>query len=49
MIVEIINEAEEVIKEYEEEEGTNLLSRAKLTAEIWTRDKEGEFTARIQA
>ena len=48
MIVEIINETEEVVKEYEEEGETNLLSRAKLTAEIWTRDREGEFTARIQ-
>ena len=40
-----------VAKTYECEDGeeNSLLSRARLTAEIWTRDKEGEFTSRIQA
>ena len=39
-----------VTKEYECQDGeeNSLLSRARLTAELWTRDKEGEYTARIQ-
>ena len=32
----------------EDGEENNLLARARLTAEIWTRDKEGDFQARIQ-
>ncbi len=40
----------EMIKEYECEDGeeNSLLSRARLTAELYTRDKEGDFTARIK-
>ena len=41
----------EVAKEYECEDGeeNSLLSRARLTAELYSRDQEGEFQARIQA
>ena len=41
----------EIAKEYTCEDGeeNSLLSRARLTAELHTRDKEGDFTARIQA
>lgn len=41
----------EVAKEYECEDGgeNSLLSRARLTAELYNRDKEGDFQARIQA
>ena len=41
----------EMVKEYECEDGeeNNLLSRARLTAELYSRDQEGTFQARIQA
>ena len=40
----------EVVQDYNcsEEEAESILSRARTTAEIWTRDKEGEFVARIR-
>lgn len=31
-----------------EGEEESVLSRARTTAEIWTRDKEGEFVARVK-
>ena len=41
----------EKVKEYTCEDGdeNSLLTRARLTAELHTRDKEGDFTARIKA
>ena len=41
----------EIAKEYTCEDGeeNNLLSRARLTAELYSRDKDGRFQARIQA
>ena len=41
----------EVVKEYTCEDGEedSLLFRAKLTAEIYSRDKDGDFEARIKA
>ena len=41
----------EMVKEYECEDGeeNGLLSRARLTAEIYSRDKDGRFQARIKA
>ncbi len=41
----------EIAKEYECEDGeeNSLLTRARLTAELYSRDQEGEFQARIQA
>ena len=40
----------EVVQDYNcsEEEAESILSRARTTAEIWTRDKEGEYVARIR-
>ena len=41
----------EITKEYTCEDGeeNSLLSRARLTAELYNRDREGDFRARLQA
>ena len=46
-----LNPVTEIAKEYTCEDGeeNNLLSRARLTAELYSRDQEGTFQARIQA
>ena len=46
-----LNPVTEIAKEYECEDGeeNSLLSRARLTAELYNRDEEGDFQARIQA
>ena len=49
---EFIDEIEtlEIVKEYTCEDGeeNGLLSRARLTAELYSRDRDGEFKARIK-
>lgn len=51
VIQEVESPVYEVASMYTCEDGEEnaLLSRARLTAEIWTMTKEGEFTARIKA
>ena len=50
---EFVDEIEtlETVKEYTCEDGeeNSLLSRARLTAELYNRDREGDYQARMQA
>ena len=43
-----ILKGEEVIREMEDSNEQDLLKRAKIDAELMSRDQEGEFSARIK-
>jgi len=49
MIVEILKDSEVIRSmEIEEAESSSLLSRAKLDAQVMTRDNDGDYSARFK-
>ena len=47
-IIQKIDDTEEVVftETVEDDKAADLMTRAKLQAELWTRDREGEYEAR---